>query len=145
MKSKASITITGEPGSMSRHIYNVHSPDDFFSHQTLELTFRLLRNNNPGLANAIKKTLDNAQQVPYEVLAKTHTGEMYFNAQILQLLNAHTIGKIVSALTEIGQRALQKQDLPTDHINLLRSMIDDWVQLTEWVLRNNMGDKAAYH
>jgi hypothetical protein len=130
---------------MSLHPETSYSPDDFFSRQMLELSFRLLRNNNPGLATAIKKALDEIHLVPYEILHKAHTGEMYFNAQLLTILNVHIIGKIVATLTEIGERALHNQELPAEHIKLLRNLIDDWVQLAEWVLRNSSSDKAAIH
>jgi hypothetical protein len=135
--------IIGEQGSMSRTQAVNHQPNDFFSHQTLELTFRLLRNNNSGLANAIKNTLTHIHIAPYENLHGAHTGEMYFNAEIYQSLSAYTIGKIVSALTEIGELALKKQDLPPEHLNQLRKMIEDWVQLTEWVLNHTTAEKSA--
>lgn len=128
---------------MSRTQIANHQPADFFSHQTLELTFRLLRNNNPGLANAIKNTLTHIHVTPYENVRGVYTGEMYFNAEIYQSLSAYTIGKIVSALTEIGQLALQKQDLPSEHLNQLRKLIEDWAQLTEWVLNHTATDKTA--
>ena len=130
---------------MSLHPDNCYTPDDFFSRQALELSFRLLRNNDPGLSNAIKKILDQINLAPYDVLPKAHTGEMYFNAQLLAVLNVHIVGKIVLALTEIGESALYDQALPAEHIKLLRHLIDDWVQLTEWVLRNSSNDKAAAH
>ncbi|RYY01654.1 MAG: hypothetical protein EOO53_16815 [Gammaproteobacteria bacterium] len=131
---------------MSRISIETHGPDDFFSHQALELAFRLLRNNNPGLANAIQNTLSHLHIVPFETLQGSHTGEMYFNAEIYQTLSAHTIGKIVSALTEIGEQALAKQDMPPGHLNQLRKLIQDWVQLTEWVLSyTTIPDKAAFH
>ena len=130
---------------MSRIIIETHTPDDFFSHQALELTFRLLRNNNPGLANAIKNTLSHIHVAPYKTIQGTHTGEMYFNAEIYEALSAHSIGKIVSALTEIGEQALQKHDMPPEHLNQLRKLIEDWVQLTEWVLQHTTPDKIAYH
>lgn len=130
---------------MSRIPIEIHEPDDFFSHQALELTFRLLRNNNPGLANAIKNTLSHINIAPYESLHGSHTGEMHFTAEIYQSLSAHTIGRIVSALTEIGERALAKQDMPPEHLNQLRKLIEDWVHLTEWILNHTTPDKAAYH
>jgi len=130
---------------MTRIPIEFHEPDDFFSHQALELTFRLLRNNNPGLANAIKNTLSHIHIAPYENLHGSHTGEMHFNAEIYQSLSAHTIGRIVSALTEIGEQALAKQDMPPEHLNQLRKLIEDWVHLTEWVLNHTTSDKAAFH
>lgn len=128
---------------MSRQSHTTYEPEDFFSHQTLELSFRLLRNNSPGLAFAIKKTLDQISWVPYDILKGMHTGEMHFNAELVAILNVHTLGKIVSALTDIGEQALTRSDLPQDHVNLLRTVIDDWAQLTEWVLKRNIDDKSA--
>jgi hypothetical protein len=130
---------------MSRIPVETHSPDDFFSHQALELTFRLLRNNNPGLANAIKNILSHIHTVPYDTIRGSYTGEMHFNAEIYQALSAHTIGKIVSALTALGEQALMQQDLPPEHLNQLRQLIEDWVQLTEWILNHTAPDKTAYH
>ncbi len=130
---------------MSRILIETHTPNDFFSHHALELTFRLLRNNNPGLANAIKNTLSHIHIAPYEAIQGLRTGEMYFNAEIYEALSAHTIGKIVSALTEIGEQALQKHDMPHKHLNQLRGLIEDWAQLTEWVLQHTTPDKTAYH
>ncbi len=130
---------------MSRITIQTHGPEDFFSHQALELTFRLLRNNNPGLANAIKNTLSHIHIAPYETISGSYTGEMHFNAEIYQTLSAHTIGKIVSALTAIGEQALARNDMPPEHLNQLRNLIEDWVQLTQWVLDQTTPDQAAYH
>jgi len=130
---------------MSRLPYEAQSPDDFFSHRTLDLTFRLLRNNNPGLASAINSTLSNLQIAPYEIYRGLHTGEMFFNVEVLESLTVPTIGKIVSALTELGERALNHKDFPPEHMNMLRSLIDDWAQLTEWILKHTTTDKTAYH
>ena len=130
---------------MSRILTEAHSPDDFFSHQALELTFRLLRNNNPKLATAIKNTLSHIHIAPYEIMHGTHTGEMHYNADIYDTLTAHTIGKIVSALTDIGERALQNHNMSQEHLNQLRHLIEDWVQLTEWILHRTAPDKSAYH
>jgi hypothetical protein len=130
---------------MSRITIETHTPKDFFSHQALELAFRLLRNNNPGLANAIRNTLSHIHAAPYEAVQGSFTGEMYFNAEIYEALSAHSIGKIVAALTEIGEQALQKQDMPPEHLNQLRKLIEDWAQLTEWVLQHTTSDKIAYH
>lgn len=128
---------------MSRIQFENLQPEDFFSHQSLELTYRLLRNNNAGLANAIKNTLDHIHLAPYENLHGAHTGEMYFNAEVYRSLTAYTIGKIVVALTEIGQQALNNHDMPTEHVNQLRKLIEDWAQLTEWVLSHTASDKTA--
>jgi hypothetical protein len=130
---------------MSRIPIDTHSPNDFFSHRALELTFRLLRNNNPRLATAIENTLSHIHIAPYETVQGAHTGEMHYNTEIYDTLTAHTIGKIVSALTDIGERALQNHDMPLENLNQLRNLIEDWVQLTEWILHRTAPDKSAYH
>ncbi len=129
---------------MSRQTSDTLLPEDFFSHQALELTYRLLRNNNPGLATAIQNTLSHLNPVPYETLQGAHTGEMLFTADVYNSLSAHTIGKIVSALTTLGERALIEHSLHSANLSRLRQLIDDWVQLTEWILQHTTTDRSAY-
>ncbi|WP_323815522.1 hypothetical protein [Cellvibrio sp. NN19] len=123
-------------------------PSDLFSRQALELTFRLLRNNHPLLAHAVKQTIDHTTAVSYEDQQLAYTGEMLLNSEVLNSLKAHTIGKIVSVLTDIGEQALRQNDLPPSHMTLMRTLIEDWVQLTEWVLAHtaaDLHDRTAYH
>jgi hypothetical protein len=139
---------TEEQSSMSRKPIVDYMPTDFFSRQALELTFRLLRNNHVHLAQAIKQAIDNIPNVSYEDLQSAYTGEMLLNSQVLESLKAHTIGKIVSVLTDIGETALRDKDLPPSHMTLLRTLIEDWVQLTEWVLLHtdaDQNDRTSYH
>ncbi len=133
---------------MSRIPISDYMPADFFSRQALELTFRLLRNNYPLLAHAVKQTIDNTSAVSYEDLQSAYTGEMLLNADVLASLKAHTIGKIVSVLTDIGEDALKQNDLPANQMKLMRTLIEDWVQLTEWVLAHTAednSDRTFYH
>ncbi|MDR7090153.1 MULTISPECIES: hypothetical protein [Cellvibrio] len=133
---------------MSRISISDYMPTDFFSRQALELTFRLLRNNHPLLAHAVKQTIDNTATVSYEDLQSAYTGEMLLNSEVLASLKAHTIGKIVSVLTDIGEEALKQNDLPPSHMTLMRTLIEDWVQLTEWVLAHtsaDQNDRTSYH
>lgn len=133
---------------MSRISISDYMPTDFFSRQALELTFRLLRTNHPLLAHAVKQTIDNTATVSYEDLQSAYTGEMLLNSEVLASLKAHTIGKIVSVLTDIGEEALKQHDLPPSHMTLMRTLIEDWVQLTEWVLAHtaaDQNDRTSYH
>lgn len=133
---------------MSRISISDYMPADFFSRQALELTFRLLRTNHPLLAHAVKHTIDNTATVSYEDLQSAYTGEMLLNSEVLASLKAHTIGKIVSVLTDIGEEALKQNDLPPSHMTLMRTLIEDWVQLTEWVLAHtaaDQNDRTSYH
>lgn len=132
---------------MSRKPISDNMPTDFFSRQALELTFRLLRNNHPLLAHAVKQTIDNTPTVSYEDLQSAYTGEMLLNTEVLASLKAHTIGKIVSVLTDIGEEALKQNDFPPSHMTLMRTLIEDWVQLTEWVLAHtavDQNDRTSY-
>lgn len=133
---------------MSRKPITDYMPSDFFSRQALELTFRLLRNNHPLLAHAVKQTIESTTTVAYEDLQSAYTGEMLLNKEVLDSLKAHTIGKIIAVLTEIGEHALKQSDLPPSHMTLLRSLIEDWVTLTEWVLQHSAtdtSDRTSYH
>lgn len=133
---------------MSRKPISDYMPADFFSRQALELTFRLLRNNYPLLAHAVKQTIDNTATVSYDDLQSAYTGEMLLNVEVLASLKAHTIGKIVSVLTGIGENALRQTDLPPNHMVLIRTLIEDWVLLTEWVLARtaaDQSDRTYYH
>lgn len=140
--------ITEEHYLMSRKPINDYMPSDFFSRQALELTFRLLHNNHALLAHAVKQTIDSTTAVSFEDLQSAYTGEMLLNKDVLKSLKAHTIGKIVAVLTEIGEEALKQHNLPPSHMTLLRSLIEDWVTLTEWVLQHtsaDTSDRTAYH
>lgn len=139
------VKFTGELASMSRPAAFVNTPEDFFSHYALDLTCRLLKNNHPGLSDALKKTLHQLKPVPYEIIVGSHTGEMYYCSDICAALNVQTVGKIVSTLTDMGEKALSMHYFPPAHLNMLRGLIDDWVLLTEWLLRHSATDKSAFH
>ncbi len=110
---------------MSRIPKNDYMLTDFFSRQSLELTFRLLRNNDSILADRVLQAINSTVAVSYEDLHSAYTGEMLRNSDLFDSLKAHTIGKIVSVLTEMGEDALKKHDLPPSHMTLLRSLIED--------------------
>jgi hypothetical protein len=127
---------------MSRPNYENHSAEDYFSRHALELTFGLLDRNNTGLANAIKNAHTHLRCAQPE----THTSDdVYLNSDIYQALGAHTIGKIVSQLTELGEHALKTQSLPHEKLIILRRLIADWVSLTEWILKHTSNEKTLYN
>jgi hypothetical protein len=119
------------------------APADFFSRQALEFSAQLLQQNHSGLANAIQKALNQITIAPYALTQPAHTGEMVFNAQLLDALPIHTLGKIVEALTAVGEHALQSPKNKTQPATKLRELIDDWIQLTEWVLQRSHNDQRA--
>lgn len=121
-----------------------HQPPDMFSRQVLELTFRLLRNNNPELAFAIKKTIDQIHFAPPEAVAGSYAGEMHLNTDVVNLLGGETIAKIIAALTDIGKYAVANKDLPPQHMKILGGLIEDWAQLTEWLLQHATSERSAF-
>lgn len=118
-------------------------PPDLFHRQTLELTFRLLRNNDLALALAIKCALEEVEFAPAEVLFAV-TGEMHLNSDLIKSLDATNVVKIVAALNHIARNALQRKDLPSEHMKILRNLIEDWVKLAEWILAHATSDRIAY-
>ncbi len=128
---------------------NEHNPN-IFSRGALELTFKLLRHRRPSLAMSIQNLMtrgqlqDQPQQLggfgnssygtplnQQSVQPRQHSDKFSVN------VDAHTIGQIVSQLTEIGQNALQENDRPSGQLILLRSLIQDWMELAEWVLQQD--------
>ncbi len=133
---------------MSRKIPKNSMPADFFCRQTLELSFRLLHSKSPLLAHAIKIAIDKCKPVDYADMHSHFTGEMLLNNDLLEHLSPHIIGRIVAHLTHLGSEALDKRDLPNSHIAIMRTLIDDWVKLTEWILENAAtaaSDITPYH
>ena len=133
---------------MSWNIPDYSKPADFFCRHNLELSFRLLRSKHPLLAHSLKHALDNVKIIGYEDLYANYASEMLLNKELIITLEPHIIGKIVSALTDMGREALQKNDLPSRHILILRTLIEDWVKLTEWILVHTSSESAettSYH
>lgn len=117
---------------------------EVFSHQTLELTFRLLRNNNPLLAHAIKLTLDEIVLAPNESLYAV-VDEVHLNVDVLNSLGAAQIITIVAELNNIARSALDNKNLSAQHMRLLRNLIEDWAKLTEWILSHTSIEQIAVH
>lgn len=130
---------------MSRNPDFVHfQQPELFSRETLDLTFRLMRNNYPVLALAIKIALDEVEVAPPEALFAV-TGEMHLNSDLIKSLSATNIIKTVAALNDIARSALKKNDLPPEHMRLLGNLIEDWAKLAEWILGHATSERIAYH
>lgn len=132
---------------MSRKLPNHTMPSDLFCRHNLELSFRLLRSSHPLLADAVRQALDCVKVANYADLHAQFTGEMLFNRDLVEHLSPQVIGKIVAALTQLGRTALQDQDLPGTHMAILRTLIEDWVALTEWILNYSSAEQGqtSYH
>lgn len=125
---------------MSRIQPDYYMPSDFFSRQTLEKTILILKKEHPALSQCVQSALENIRTVPFEKLHRAYTSEMIFNYELVEYMKAHVIGRVVSCLTEIGQKALSgKYSIPVEIINL-RGIIEDWMLLTEWILQRSNSD-----
>lgn len=126
---------------MSRNQFDHYMPSDFFSRQTLEQTHHLLKKEHPALAHSIQNALQQIPVVSYENLQGVYTGEMLLNLNLVEQMQAHVIGRVVSCLTEIGKKALSNKETEVDSMSNLRGLIEDWMQLTEWILQRTSADK----
>lgn len=133
--------MTGEQGSMSRNQFDHYMPSDFFSRHTLEQTHHLLKKEHPALAHSIQNALQQIPVASYENLQGVYTGEMLLNLNLVEQMQAHVIGRIVSSLTDIGKKALHSKEIEINNMSNLRSLIEDWVKLTEWILQRSSADK----
>lgn len=116
---------------------------DIFSRRALELTFQLLRNYRPSLALVVQN-----------VLAKGHIAQSSLHPyqqnsateHFVIDLEAHTIGKIVATLTDLGHAVLSKKDQKRNQTNnsnrhseagnlvVLRTLMRKWINLAEWLV-----------
>jgi hypothetical protein len=115
---------------------NASSLLDCFGRQTLELSFRLIRQRDKLLAHSIKQVIDKLDDKQVDESSHTLTKVLYPNSLLLALMDAETVGKIIACLTQIGEEALVYKNLPPVHLKQLQSIINDWAQLTEWVLQH---------
>lgn len=136
-----SLKATGEPSSMSRNQPDYYMPSDFFSRHTLEQTSGLLEKNHPALAHCIQNALNHIRIIPYENLHRVYTGEMLSNVELVGFIKPHVVGRVVSCLTDIGQKILSDKKTPQHEMANLRGIIEDWMQLTEWILSRSNADK----
>lgn len=126
---------------MSRKQFDHYMPSDFFSRQTLEQTYFLLKKEHPALAHSIQNALQQIPVVAHEDLQGVYTGEMLLNLNLVEQMKAHVIGKVVSCLTEIGKKALFDNPIEIETMGNLKGLIEDWMQLTEWILQRSSADK----
>ena len=125
---------------MSRNQPDYYMPSDFFSRQTLEKTILILKKEHPALSQCVQGALENLHVVPFEKLHRAYTAEMIFNYELVDYMKAHVIGRVVSCLTDIGKKVLSnKHTAQIDMVNL-RSIIEDWMLLTEWILLRSNSD-----
>ncbi|MAZ89260.1 MAG: hypothetical protein CL693_16645 [Cellvibrionaceae bacterium] len=104
---------------------------DVFSRGALELTFKLLRaHNNARLALDVQNQL---QKSPTKRPPNANRHQDLFRVT----LEAHTVGKIIDALTIMGHTLLNNPERESGTIVAIRSLIKDWIALVEWILAHS--------
>lgn len=124
--------------------YRSSAPVTTLTPTALVITSHLLRHDNPTLASAIQKALDELEPVA-DTQEMAQLTEPQLNAALLHNLQAQTVGEILAALTAIGQRALAERQHQPERIALLHQLLDDWVALAEWILQRNSTGPEQWH
>ena len=112
-----------------------HDSNAALSHVALALTSDVLRHDNPSLAGAIEKALDSLTQVPSARTSTSRLEHVPLNTAVVTRLEAQTIGKILAALTDLGNRALADRERYPEQLELVHELLEDWVELADWLLR----------
>lgn len=103
---------------------------DVFSRGALELTFKLLRKNNPRLSLEIQNQLQGVRASTNDQSTTTSSDTDHFQ----MTLDASTVGKVVDALTTMGQELLNDTEKDGGKLVVIRSLMNDWMALAEWIL-----------
>ena len=104
----------------------------------LTLTSDFVRQFNPGLAQALNRTI-----LALATSETEHTKQPRSSALLLHHLHAHRVSQILAALTFIGQSALDpgQRDLTpklsSRELTLLGVLLDHWIELADWALRHS--------
>lgn len=108
---------------------------DIFSRGALELTFKLLRPYRAGLALDIQNQLQDAPVPSHQSNNTTQKAVKISSAdQFFITLEPQAIGKIVAALTSIGNDLLSSHTDESGNIMVVRALMKDWIELAEWVI-----------
>ncbi|MBU2886805.1 hypothetical protein KO507_13615 [Gilvimarinus agarilyticus] len=113
-------------------IVDVPPPSPHFRSQTLHLTQVLLREHQPHLSahlgdllNSLKAVNASEPNSPQGSIAA---------ASLLNSLGAVTIGKIISALTDIGNVWLAAPNDKSESLHGLHNILQQWIELGEWLV-----------
>ena len=111
--------------------YSFTARPNIFSRNSLELTFQLLRQQNFSLALEIQNQLQGTK-LPYVAYRESEQQQNVDHFRIS--LDAHTIGRVVDALTSLGENYLKHPSQQPDRIAMLSILIKDWIALGEWLI-----------
>ena len=107
---------------------------EVFSRGALELTFRLLRSRHPSLALSVQNILAG------KPLPGAASDQFHIN------LDARTVGRVVAALTDMGEQSLHSgSDADQGRRVVISTLIREWMTLAEWIIiRADKGFSALH-
>ena len=103
---------------------------DVFERRTLEQTFNILRKQYPSLALAVQNIL--ASGCLTQELSPSDLSEQ---EHFFMGLDAHTVGKIVAGLTQIGNHSLDNMS-DDEQLIIIKLLIQQWMALAEWIIHH---------
>ncbi|MDQ2075241.1 hypothetical protein [Marinimicrobium sp. ABcell2] len=110
----------------------------------LALTSDLLRHHNPSLAEVVHNALANIKEAPPGRRTGIRVTQPPLNAALISSLEAETVGQVLAALTDLGNRALEDHEDP-EQLKLVHRLLEDWVSLADWLLRCTDNRPSAFH
>ena len=124
--------------TLTPHHKDLCGRPDVFSRHTLELTFRLLRPKHPSLSLEVRNLLSAQRVSTAAVEVKSSAEHFYIN------LKARKIGQVVNALTKLGEHEFQQKSSRQGQLLLLKTLIQEWMKLAEWIIIQADSDSAAH-
>jgi hypothetical protein len=110
----------------------------------LALTSDLLRHHSPTLAEVVQNALANIKEVPPGRRTGIRVTTPPLNSTLISSLEAETVGKVLEALTDLGNKALERHEDP-EQLKLVHRLLEDWVALADWLLHCTDNRPTAFH
>ncbi|NIB44404.1 hypothetical protein HBA55_32720 [Pseudomaricurvus alkylphenolicus] len=117
---------------------DINARPDVLSRGALELTFKLLRHYNAQLALDVRNQLQGEKVLPN--LCSSTKADHFFVT-----LSAQSIGKVVAALTQLGEEALVNRESDSGRLLVIRSLMKEWMELAEWLIMRVDSPSPALH
>ncbi|MBU3070802.1 hypothetical protein KOI40_13300 [Aestuariicella sp. G3-2] len=117
---------------------------DLFSRGSLELTFRLLRDQNAQLALEVQNLLQGQKAEPQAIRQTYSTDDPFYKARrfpsdpaadhFYVTLSPQSVGKVVDTLTRLGQELLESSCRGNGKLLVIKTLMRDWINLAEWII-----------
>lgn len=111
----------------------------------LALTSDLLRQHNPSLAAVVQSALANIKEAPPGRRTGIRVTQPPLNSSLIASLEAETVGKVLAALTDLGNQALQSQEDNPEQLELVHRLLVDWAALADWLLNCTDNRPTTFH